>query len=235
MKELLTQDVKPQPLRALLHSRTVLEGERCVASGVLSYVEGDLMDVELPEFDRFQLGEQVKVTLYSPVGMHTFTTRVIARDKGSLLLIHPPHQQRKFIDKRDHPRVEIRKHGFILARESTSGSSTAVSSPIAIQINDISLGGLGFTTLKDVQLGGNEWVVAELQLGFSLPCRLQIKRQMMKEKETFYGAVLENAKEEGARALRAYILREQIEYHVNRKSKRGLTGAPVDTTGNGNA
>lgn len=113
---------------ALLNCRTVIEGSGCVATGMLSYMEGDLIDIELPQFEHFELGEQVKVTIYSGMGIVNFFTKIIARNEGSLLLIHPPQQQQRFTDKRESPRVIIRKHGFIHSEAASQENRSAVQS-----------------------------------------------------------------------------------------------------------
>ncbi|EJW19205.1 PilZ domain-containing protein [Paenibacillus alvei] len=212
-------------LMSLLHSRTVLEGDNCIATGVLSYLEGDVMEVELPEFERFELGESLKVTIYSAVGIFNFHTQAVARHEGSLLLIHPPHQQRKFTDQRLYPRIEVRKHGYVLPPRPTEGIAITPT-PIPIQIEDISLNGVGFYMTGAFPLEEGSEAEAELQLGFAVPCRLKIIRTMMREEDTFYGAKLQVTSDSAFRSLRAFIMREQIKLHIDRKSNNSKIARP---------
>ncbi|WP_182302404.1 hypothetical protein [Cohnella cholangitidis] len=67
------------PLNVLLHCRTVVEGKNFVTTGVMTHVEGELFEVELPEFDQFELGETVKLTVYSPAGIQSMPSIVFAK------------------------------------------------------------------------------------------------------------------------------------------------------------
>lgn len=219
--------LEQQPISVLLHSRSVLEGEQCVATGVLSHLEGNLMNIELPEFEQFRLGEQVKVTMYSPAGMHHFITKIIARHQGTLFLVHPPHQQKKFNEKREYPRVEVRKHGFITAYGTTEGV-VSVSSPIPIQIKDISIKGIGFTmserTAERMMLDVGGVLQAELHLGQKLPCSLRIVRHREQEVDRFFGAAIEEMSVAAARSLHAFVLSKQVFTHIDSKSKQVRRG-----------
>ncbi|MGZ9587300.1 PilZ domain-containing protein [Paenibacillus marinisediminis] len=219
MQETYTNESPQHQLRVLLHSRTVLEGEECIATGVISFIEGELMDVQLPEYDQFQLGERVKVTVYSPVGIHTFTTVIIARHQGSLLFIYPPNQQSRFSERREHPRIEVRKHGFITALYGQDGSIIQLSSPMPMHLHDISLNGVGFTLLSDQPLEQSSRVLAELHIGFTLTCELRIIRSALRDGKSFCGAAMGSLDDEGSRGLQAFILREQIEAYVEAKKK----------------
>lgn len=207
-------------LRVLLHSRTVIEGEECLATGVISFIEGDLMDVELPEYEQFQLGERVKVTVYSPVGIIVFGTIIIARHQGALLFIYPPSQQHRFMDRREHTRVKVRKHGFVNALYTDDGEVVPLTNPVPMHLYDISLNGLGFVLLSDEPLALNTKVRAELHIGFTLSCELTIVRSEMINGVSKCGAELATTNEADKRGLRAFILREQIEAYADHKSKK---------------
>lgn len=216
--------MEQQPLSVLLHSRSVLEGEQSVATGVLSYLEGILMDIELSEYEQFQLGEQVKVTMYSPAGMHNFTTKIVARHQGSLMLVHPPHEQQKFNEKREYPRIEIRKHGFITSYSNEDGDMVKAPSPIPIHIMNISMKGIGLTISEDAVLQSaldvGSMTHAELHLGMELPCSIRLVRDRQQGNERFFGAAIEHMEEDAARSLQAFILSQQIHTHIENKSKQ---------------
>lgn len=229
---------------ALLNCRTVIEGGGCVATGMLSYMEGDMIDIELPQFENFELGEQVKVTIYSGMGIVNFFTKIIARNEGSLLLIHPPQQQQRFTDKRESPRITIHKQGFIYPEASLQENPSATPSGRPIHLIDISLSGVGFILDEGEPLREGMWVEVELQLGFILTCRFEIVRRFRHPEGTGtghrarlegyrarlegtgdgasqegmgYGARLECPDEASLRSLRAFILREQITAYVDKK------------------
>ncbi|BFH12027.1 hypothetical protein J6TS7_27080 [Paenibacillus dendritiformis] len=60
-------------------------------------------------------------------------------------------------------------------------------------------------------------VDAELQLGFTLPCRLKIVHRSRHPEGMQYAASLEGLDEVSLRSLRAFILREQITAYVDKK------------------
>ncbi|MCR8846294.1 PilZ domain-containing protein [Paenibacillus sp. SC116] len=221
MFEASAQESSPsaqQPLRVLLHSRTVIQGESTVATGVLSYIEGDLMEVELPEYEQFELGEQVKITMYSPVGMFTFMTKIIARHLGSLLFVNPPQHQKKFADKREHPRVEARNSGIASIFKSSDGNgSDDQLSQMTIDLLDISLNGLGFLVAPHCEWKIGHKLNVELDLGFKLQAEVYIIRQEQKESALMCGGTLELMDNRTSRALRAFILRRQVEIYVHSK------------------
>ncbi|WP_028594872.1 hypothetical protein [Paenibacillus assamensis] len=220
MFETSAQESSPssqQPLRVLLHSRTVIEGESTVATGVLSYIEGDLMEVELPEYEQFELGEQVKITMYSPVGMFTFMTKVIARHLGSLLFVNPPQHQKRFADKREHPRVEIRNSGVASIFKSAHGNGPDQLSQMAIDLLDISLNGVGFLVAPHCDWKIGHKLNVELDLGFKLQAEVYIIRQEHKESALMCGGTLELIDDLSSRALRAFIIRRQVEVYVQSK------------------
>ncbi|TVX86742.1 PilZ domain-containing protein [Paenibacillus agilis] len=220
MFEASAQESSPsiqQPLRVLLHSRTVIEGESTVATGVLSYIEGDLMEVELPEYEQFELGEQVKITMYSPVGMFTFITKIIARHLGSLLFVNPPQHQKKFADKREHPRVEARNSGIASIFKITDENGPDQLSQMTINLLDISMNGLGFLVAPHCEWKIGHKLNVELDLGFKLQGEVYIIRQEQKESTLMCGGTLELMDNLSSRALRAFILRRQVEVYVQSK------------------
>lgn len=178
------------------------------------------MDVELPEYEQFQLGERVKVTVYSPVGIIVFATIIIARHQGALLFIYPPNQQYRFIDRRENTRVKVRKHGFVNALCTEDGEVIPLTNPTPMHLYDISLNGLGFVLLSDESLAVDSRVRAELHIGFTLSCELRIVRFEMRDGVGSCGAELITTSEADARGLRAFILKEQIESYAELKAKK---------------
>ena len=102
------------PLNVLLHCRTVVEGKNFVTTGVMTHMEGELFEVELHEFEQFELGETVKLTIYSPVGIQSMPSIVFAKYEGAIALLQPPDVQKRFKERREHPRVEITENARIV-------------------------------------------------------------------------------------------------------------------------
>lgn len=115
--------------KALVHSRTVVEKQDYVTTGISTYVEGDLLGIDLNEYKRFDLGDSVQLTFYSPVGIHRLQSTIIGKDEGSIAVIFPPRAF-QFVEKRESPRLEVTAEGSLRIEQkqeqkSSSGLSKA--------------------------------------------------------------------------------------------------------------
>lgn len=215
---MLTNDRPVISTKVLEHSRTVVERKDYVSTGVLTHAEGDLLEIEIAEFKDFQLGESVKITIYSPAGIHILHSSVIGKHEGSIIIIHPPNHQKKFEDKRKYPRVDTDREGSVLQID-TGGSSRTLDIPIRLFLRNISLQGVGFQLLEDPVFKIDTKMRIELDLGFTLPCMIEVVRREKSESGSFYGAQLLDLSEDYLRNLRAFILKQQIENHYKYKSE----------------
>lgn len=205
-----TETVDLPPVSVLLNCRTVVEKTGFVSTGILTMAEGDLMEVEIGDYQRFDLGENVNLTIYTPAGMFRVQTSIIAKDPGFLMVINPPENQRKFSEKREFPRVDVIRQGRLLSREE----------PASIEMKNISLGGIGFAAHEELGLQVHGEAEVELDLGFPLTCTVQIVRtENSPEGMPIYGARYIRFQEEKYNPLRAFILRAQIETHTRRKAE----------------
>ncbi|WP_127533549.1 PilZ domain-containing protein [Paenibacillus kobensis] len=96
--------------KALVHSRTIVEKQDYVTTGISTYVEGELLGIDLNEYKRFELGDSVQLTFYSPVGIHRLQSTIIGKDEGSIAVIFPP-KAFQFVEKRESPRVQVEAYG----------------------------------------------------------------------------------------------------------------------------
>jgi len=219
-KHQFTEVVKEVPSATILeHCRTVVEKRNFVSTGVMTYAEGDMLEVEISDYARFDLGESVKLTVYTPVGIYVIPSTIVGKDYGSLMMINPPENQRKFAEKRAHPRVEVSSTGVVAAVVASGGTGQKklLHKPISFQVKNISLSGIGFTMPEALNLDRNSQVELELNLGTIIPCVAEIIRSESSEDEVYYGARYIQVSEDKLNSLRAYILREQISAHSVRK------------------
>jgi len=207
-----TNERESVPLTSLLNCRTVVERKDYVSTGVLTYAEGDLLEVEIAEYQDFELGESVKITIYSPVGIHILQSSVIAKYEGAILIIHPPNHQSKFEDKRKYPRIATNKGGHIL-KIVRHEDLFVLDEPLSFNLSNISLEGIGFILPKTELFSIHTKFHGELDLGYRFPCIFMIVRKQVSEEGIFYGAELLEVSEEYERNLRAFILKQQIENH----------------------
>lgn len=209
------------PLNVLLHCRTVVEGKNFVTTGVMTHVEGELFEVELNEFDKFELGEPVKMTIYSPAGIQSMPSIVFAKYEGAIALLQPPDIQRRFVERRDHPRVEVDGNAQIVQVLSESGEELAVDDHAKeLKLIDISLSGLSFSSLDGPYFAARSRLKVKVEIGFGFNCELEIVRRERQEDYMHCGAKMQVLEPEMLRPLRALILRRQVEN--NAKSRQEI-------------
>ncbi|WP_239618472.1 PilZ domain-containing protein [Cohnella mopanensis] len=207
------------PLNVLLHCRTVVEGKNFVTTGVMTYVEGELFEVELHEYEQFELGETVKLTVYSPAGIQSLPSIVFAKYEGAIALLQPPEVLKRFKERREHPRVEINGNAQIVQVLSGSGEELAVESS-ALTVHDISISGISFSGVDAPHMATKSRLKARVDIGFGFNCELEIVRRERLEDSTLCGAKMHVLEPEMLRPLRALILRQQVE--KNAQSRRDL-------------
>lgn len=252
--------------KALVHSRTIVEKQDYVTTGISTYVEGDLLGIDLNEYKRFELGDSVQLTFYSPVGIHRLQSTIIGKDEGSIAVIFPPRAF-QFVEKRESPRVEVtavgklrylneesprpeRKLEQLIAPSNAGLMSDELLAELdellqaagvehdewdgtPIRISNISNSGLGFLIEQPaVPMMAGEEVEVELRIDGQrvIRCTLSIVRSEATPDGRYYGARFEGLGEKEQRALRAYILREQVGvfYANRRKQLKSTKGSRSD-------
>ncbi|WP_020618200.1 PilZ domain-containing protein [Paenibacillus daejeonensis] len=204
----------------LVDAKVAVEKRSFVATGIVTYVLGEIIEVELPQFDEFGLGEQVKLMIYSRGGMFVFESTVIAKHNGALMILNPPENRRRFNDKREHPRVEVACTGTLHAMlNPSSRQEWLMPSPVEFTIDNMSMGGLGLMLTVDLGISRTWQLDVQLDLGFVLPCGLEIIRIDRSASSFYYGASFRGMPQEQASRLRAFILKRQIEAHYEQKHR----------------
>jgi len=224
-----TQGGELQPLNALLHCRTVVESQNSVATGLLTHVEGEWFEVEINEFDSFQLGEKVKLTVYSPVGMQTFFSSVFAKYEGAIAVIQPPEVKKRYEEKRSHPRVDVEGSVRIIAGFDQAGGSLELAEPMDAVVRNISITGIGFEVPDLPIVRQFAKLVVMVEIGFAFQCELDIVRKDPQDEGIRIGALMTLAEQDMMRSLRAFILQQQVSQKVqSRKAedKRKLFSRP---------
>jgi hypothetical protein len=206
-------EVKEVPSSTILvHCRTVVEKNGFVSTGIMTHVEGDLLEIEISDSNRFVLGENVRLTVYTPAGMYLIPSTIVGKDTGSLMMINPPENQRKFNEKRIFPRVEISRSGKLAAwkRKGAIGIFEEADQLMTIDIKNISLSGIGFTLPDPFRLEEHTELKLELELGSLIACTAKVIRMEKGIGSTYYGAQYVEMEDVKINSLRAFILREQI-------------------------
>ncbi|CAH1210806.1 hypothetical protein PAECIP111893_03287 [Paenibacillus plantiphilus] len=217
--------------KVLVHSRTVVEKDGYVSTGVLSHVEGEMIEIEMSEFKSFDLGDPVSLTIYSPVGIHRLQSTVIGKADGSLAVIFPPRSLIGLEEKREMPRIEVYhdgsfkrvvdKKGEALLQEAIDEAEVdAYIIDTELTVRNISYSGVGFQVMGASMLQPDDRVEATIKIGFELSCTLEIIRKESDGDQFFYGARFHNLDELQQRALRAFLLREQVAAYYKKKQEK---------------
>jgi len=206
------------PAGILLHSRTAVEKDGFVSTGILSYAEGDILEVEMPEYKAFQLGDSVKVTVYSPGGVYTFNSTVVAKDHGALMIINPPHNQRRFVEKREQPRIQLDEKGVIhTVRRLHENEKQRLNKEVDVTVRNISISGIGFVLNDNALDLSDAEIETELDVGFKLPFTAEIVRREPYQAGIYYGAKFVNMDSGKANSIRAFVLKKQVEFYFKEK------------------
>lgn len=203
------------PLNMLLHCRTVVEGKNTLTTGVMTHVEGELFEVEIHEFEQFELGETVKLTIYSPAGIQSMHSVVFAKYEGAIALLQPPELNKRFRDRREHPRVNITGIAQIIHVLKETGEEIALDKLAEFEIQDISISGISFFGQDTPHLFTKSRLKAKIEIGIDFSCELVIVRRERHEDVLHWGAKMEVLEPEMLRPLRALILRQQVEKHAD--------------------
>ncbi|MBW7476775.1 PilZ domain-containing protein [Paenibacillus oenotherae] len=218
--------------KVLVHSRTVVEKEGYVSTGVLSHVEGEMIEIEMSEYKSFDLGDPVSLTIYSPVGIHRMQSTIIGKAEGSLAVIFPPRSLIGLEEKREMPRIEVYHDGLFRpvtgdrsgaeAQGEAADEEELVESALDFEltVRNISFSGIGFQVFGQSALEPDDRVKATIKIGFELSCTLEIVRKEYDGEQSFYGARFQNLDELQQRALRAFLLREQVATYYKKKQEK---------------
>jgi c-di-GMP-binding flagellar brake protein YcgR len=211
------------PFGIKMQSKTVVMNNDYVSTGVLTYVEGDIIEIELDDLKSFALGDQVKITIYSTGGIHVFESHVVAKNKDSIIILNSPENKDKFAERREHPRVQIEEKGILHAIvEAKTKLRRELEDPLDVTLKNISISGIGFQLYGQFALANS----TELELEAVLGERLQVKAEVVRREKTefgyFYGAQFTGMEQNQLNLLRAYVLTQQVEWYYRRKEENRL-------------
>lgn len=214
-------------MKTLLHSRTVVEKDGYVSTGMFTHAEGDMMEIELTEFKAFELGDPVNLTLYSPVGVHRLRSTVIAKASGALAVLFPERAFAGLEERRESPRVDAAVQGVlkhkqsraVMVREELQTFETEEEFEFATR--NISNSGIAFQLSYGPKLTVGETIDVVLKLESPFACRLEIIRMDDNDHRSVYGARFLELNELQQRSLRAFLIREQVgAYYRIKQSKK---------------
>ena len=192
----------------------MIEGSDAVSAGTLTYVEGDILEVQISNSKAYNLGEPVKLVMYSPDGILNMQSSIVARDVDSVFVLTPAKIIQTYLRRRKQPRVDVREKVKILQVDGSSPGDSDELQPNAV-IGNIGLGGMGFSAT--IPLKENQIITFEWDLEGAFAYRGRIIHTRMIPNGYFYGAEFVDFPNAKLNLLRAYILRKQIENRQEQK------------------
>lgn len=203
---------------ASVGSRVSVEKDTYISTGVISYIEGDIIEIELPQARLYKPGDPVKLTVYSANGFLNLISSVLAHDSGVIMVFNPPENQR-LSTRRLYPRIEVRDTGRILALRTAENGPNVTNEPMGFELRNISLGGVGFS-MRQKDPGFRMTMIADIEIDFQgfLPCTVEISRfHLLEDGALYVGARLLAIAPERLNILRGYVLRMQIQQRAKQR------------------
>lgn len=208
-------------ISVLIDAKAVVEKKDYVSTGTLTYVAGELLEIEFPQYDQFLLGEKVKVMIYAKGGIYVFESTVLAKDSGALVVLNPPENRRKFQDKRQDPRVPVNEKARVLSLfEIARKVERKFPDPLNVRLDNISMSGIGLVIDADIPLQARNQLLLELDLGVQFECRTEIVHLQRHKGGYRCGTRIIELKDDHAQWLRSYILKSQIETYYREKTEK---------------
>lgn len=202
------QSIYDQKNAISVGNRMSVERNGYISTGIVSYIEGDIIEVELMQSGYYKPGDPVKLTVYSNNGFLILASSVLAVDVGILIVLNPPENQR-LSQRRQYPRIQISDSGTLHYLSWNKEGKNKLQDPLSVNICNLSLGGIGFTMPTDP--GTRTLMVAELELiGGDMRCKVEILRKEPLPDGIFLGSRIIEIAPEHLVALRGFILRRQI-------------------------
>ncbi|ANE45139.1 hypothetical protein SY83_00925 [Paenibacillus swuensis] len=199
----------------LLQCKTVVEKEDFVSTGILTYAEGDVIEVEIAEYKLFDLGKPVKLTVYSKAGIYVFHTMVVAKDRGAIMVLNPPDNRKKFKEQRETTRVQVDCKGILLRDHASKDNPD--NEPIALSLKNISLSGMGLAVYAYEPIPVGSQMSVRVDIGFPLTCRVEIIRCEFIGQGHYYGVRMLSLTSEQTSAIRAFIVKTQTVTYFSKK------------------
>jgi c-di-GMP-binding flagellar brake protein YcgR len=214
---------------SLVGSHAVIEGKNYIAMGKVSFIEGEIFEVEFPQYKNFYPGDAVKIIIYSSGSRLRFETAVIAQDTGTIIMLTPHKMLEKFLQRREHPRISVDIPGLIYSVTDVSLNQTDnLPDPCKIAIDNISLNGIGFSA-EGLEFKEKTIIFTELKFEHPILCPIQIIHKKQIDQGMHFGGKFIDLKQVQLNSIRALILKHQIEIYCEHKKNEFLKEHTIST------
>jgi c-di-GMP-binding flagellar brake protein YcgR len=207
--------VTPYSESALVGRNATVETDHVHSTGPISYIEGDIFEVELSKYDMYHPGDTAKIVIYAPGGILQFYTTIIGRDHGAIMLFIPFQIQQLLIRQRKYSRVEVDCEAAIDSITHPLHQEQTFDPPMNTAIKNVSLGGIGFHVNTPIDL--KSLVHVELKLDTTYRFALEIIHCNELNGEFYSGGKFKHFPPEKLNSFHAFILKKQIEQRFESK------------------
>jgi c-di-GMP-binding flagellar brake protein YcgR len=197
-------------------SKVSVEKNDYISTGMVTYIEGDIIEIEMSQSGPYIPGEPIKLTVYSTNGFLILASSVIAKDTGVIMVLNPPENQR-LATRRQFPRIDIRNTGELQSLRWSKGGEEKLASPTPIVIRNVSIGGIGFVVPSDPGMRTMMVAGVSLHINGGMECAVEISRKSAIDDGTYIGARFLDLDPERSTMLRGYILRSQVEQRAKQR------------------
>jgi c-di-GMP-binding flagellar brake protein YcgR len=184
--------------------------------GTITYLEGDIFEVNVSKVEGMKAGDQAKVIVYSRDGMINFETRVIATYDHFVILLNPPEIMQMTLQQRNFHRVSVQMTGHIHGmKNGVIHVAKEYPQPLQINIHDIALGGIGFRIVNGEDMLVKSKILVEIIFDKAMLCRVEIVHKKSMGDGYQYGAAFVELADADKTSLRSHILHKQVIARTN--------------------
>ena len=197
---------------SIIDSRIIINNGSFASTGKVSYFEGDIIEGEFTDYHLFEIGKKARVTIHTSNEVFVFFSVILAKDNGLLILLHPPEHTIYPTDRRISPRVPYQINALMKAvKPAILTIKVPLGIPLPMEIKNVSLTGIHFTTLNNIGMKKDYHADIELQLGTLLINEIAIVRVVDQQDCVNYGATFLNLQTDQLIELKSFLLLTQIE------------------------
>lgn len=195
-------------VKEMVGKSVVIENSSFVSAGKISFLDGDILEIEINSWKNFSLGEWVKAVIYAKGGLVTFETSVVGKSHGVLIVLVPPDWQPALLQRRQHVRVPWGAQGELLQIVEKRGVHM-LDIPEPIVVENISLGGIGFRCEQRMLTAGT---IATVRLPIEQfpPVPVMVLHGRGENNGHFHGGRFLELPQKQIQTLRAFLLNRQI-------------------------
>ncbi|WP_158301587.1 PilZ domain-containing protein [Paenibacillus mesophilus] len=190
----------------------VVENKTYVETGTIRFMEGDIIEVECVQTNKYAVGEQVKMNIYARDGMTTHISTIIAIHRNAMFLLNPAELQSKALWKRRNVRLATNIPASIVLNAGEHQIEAQES--VRCLIHDFSAGGIGLAVAGSLRLLEQFVYGIQIDLGFEFSCHIRILHVQTSDTGLKYGAEFVHLPKPMEHKLRSFILLQQVKARI---------------------